>query len=71
MPREKSDKLIFERENKEKADKEAKLAADRAEKDKELAKNNKVFGHLSGARKGPTPAKAAASSSDSGKEERW
>lgn len=79
VPREAADKLIFEEEAKEKAKKEAKIAEEKAEREK--AKKGKVFAHLGGgggsasaAAKPPTPpsssAKTAAAAAG-GVEERW
>lgn len=46
MPRDEADKLTFEAESKAKAERDTKLAQERAEK--EMSKKGKVFGHLSG-----------------------
>ena len=47
MPRAAADKLIFEKEAKVKAERDAKLAKEKADKEKE--KKGKVFAHLSSA----------------------
>lgn len=84
VPREAADKLIFEEESKEKAKKEAKIAEERAEREK--AKKGKVFAHLAGtggsapaddSAKPPAPPSteaetaAVAAAAAGGVEERW
>lgn len=74
VPREAADKLVFEQEAKEKAKKEAKIAEERAEREK--AKKGKVFAHLSGgggsgsAAKPPAPPSASTEAAG-GVEERY
>lgn len=68
VPRHKEEQLIFESERKQKAEREAKMAAERAEKEK---KRGKVFGHLTAGKKATSAASApAASASAAGVEER-